>query len=434
MRRGKQIGHMRTLCDDDLAGARHQRPLHVGLAYWDPFTAGGVQSQIAGRIEHLGYPGGPVRYTLFSGRRAPESMPWPHVRTAVFGGRGFLSVAVWEYLAARDLTKKLAEVHEEDPLDLVELHAGGAGPAVAAWSRRSAVPYVFVSHSLRAVSRFSDFRWELAKYYAWSNRRAARDACRLVTVSEALQREWMRWGVPGEKITVLRAAVDEAQTEPAAADRPINGPFELLYVGRTSYEKGLDLLIDAVAECVRRELPLRVRIAGSVGPEHTARQQAAQERLPVEFLGALDNAAARSLMQNADLLVIPSRYDSCPVVALEGLCAGALILAARSGGLPEIIEDGETGILVPSEDSRALADAITQVAAERERFAHIREAARRASRRFTWPVRATEILDFYRNICCRERSSEMGSGPTRHPADSDLLSGGTLETARARRC
>ncbi len=425
---------MRTLCDDDLAGARHQRPLHVGLAYWDPFTAGGVQSQIAGRVEHLGYPGGPVRYTLFSGRRAPEPSPWPHVRTEVFEGRGVLSVAVWEYLAARNLKKKLAAVHEEDPLDLVELHAGGAGPAVAAWSRRSAVPYVFVSHSLRAVSRFSDFRWELAKYYAWSNRRAARDACRVVTVSEALRREWMRWGVPGEKIIVLRAAVDDAETGPATTSHLKDGSLELLFVGRTSYEKGLDLLIDAVAECVRREFPLRVRIAGSVGPEHTARQQVTRERLPVEFLGALDNAAARSLMHDADLLVIPSRYDSCPVVALEGLCAGALILAARSGGLPEIIEDGETGILVPAEDSRSLADAITQVAAGRERFAHIREAARRASRRFTWPVRANEILDLYQDICGLERSSDIGSGPTRHPADSDLLSGDTLQMARARRC
>lgn len=414
--------------------ARHQLPLHVGLAYWDPFTPGGVQSQIAGRVEHLGYPGGPVRYTLFSGRPAPEPSRWPHVRTEVFEGRGILSVAVWEYLAARDLMKKLAAVHEEDPLDLVELHAGGAGPAVAAWSRRSTVPYVFVSHSLRAVSRFSDYRWELARYYAWSNRRAARDACRVVTVSDALRREWMRWAVPSEKITVLRAAVDDAETGPATTSHLKDGSLELLYVGRTSYEKGLDLLIDAVAECVRRELPLRVRIAGSVGPEHTARQQVTRERLPVEFLGALDNAAARSLMHDADLLVIPSRYDSCPVVALEGLCAGALILAARSGGLPEIIEDGETGILVPAEDSRSLADAITQVAGGRERFAHIREAARRASRRFTWPVRAAEILDFYRDICCRERSSEMGSGPTYYPAGSDLLSDGTLETARARRC
>ncbi|MCL4190949.1 MAG: glycosyltransferase family 4 protein [Thermoguttaceae bacterium] len=356
------------------------------------------------------------------------------MRTEVFEGRGFLSVAVWEYLAARDLTKKLAAVHGKDPLDLVELHAGGAGPAVAAWSRRSAVPYVFVSHSLRAVSQFSDFRWELAKYYAWSNRRAARDACRVVTVSDALRREWMRWGVPGEKTVVLRAAVDEAATGLATTGHPKDGSLELLYVGRSSYEKGLDLLIDAVAECVRRELPLRLRVAGSVGPEHTARKQAARERLPVEFLGALDNAAARSLMQNADLLVIPSRYDSCPVVALEGLCAGALILAARSGGLPEIIDDGQTGILVPSEDSRALADAIAQVAAKPERFAPIREAARQASRRFTWPVRATEILDFYRDICRREAATEARNGRMHLPANSGSLADDILETARSRRC
>jgi glycosyltransferase involved in cell wall biosynthesis len=371
------------------------KPLHVALVYWDPFTPGGVQSQVAGRLDHLGYPGGPVRYTLFARKPPPQPYPWPHVRTEVFSGWNRFSIAVAEYTAARSLVKTLDRVHREDALDLIDLHAGGTGPAVSAWSRKTGVPYVFVSHSLRSFSlKDHGMRWDVAWYYRWSNRRAAEGARRVIAVSNALKGELVRFGVPPDKIEVQHTAISPP---PAVNDRPIGRPLRLLFAGRTTPDKGLDLLCDAVAICSKEKgIDLSVSVVGQIAPDHPLCRRASAEGLPVCFVGARDNDETRRLIAERDVLVVPSRYDPCPVVALEGLTAGTLVLAANAGGLPETIRDEETGLLTPAGDSRALAEAITRVAAAPERYAPLRQAARVSGRQFLWSARAPQVLDTYR--------------------------------------
>lgn len=379
--------------------------MHVGLIYWDPFTAGGVQSQVAGRLNHLGYPGGPVRYTLFCKKEPPQPHPWPHVRTVRFSGWDRLSVAVSEYTAARSLVKALDRLHREDPLDLLDLHAGGAGGCVAAWSKWTGVPYVFVAHSLRFFTlKGEGMRWEVPRYYGWSNRRATDGAKRVIAVSGALKKELVRFGVPAEKIEVQHTAINPAGgPRVPLCDR--GGPLRILFVGRTSHEKGLDLLIEAVAVCGKAgAVNLTLTVVGDISCDHPACKRTRELSLPVEFVGTRSNAEARRLMQEHDLLAIPSRYDSCPVVAIEGLQAGVLILGSRVGGIPEMIEDGKTGLLVPPEDVTALADAITRVAADRGRYDGIREAARRAGQRYLWSERAPEVLATYQScVLAREK-------------------------------
>jgi glycosyltransferase involved in cell wall biosynthesis len=369
-------------------------PLHVGLVYWDPFTPGGVQSQVAGRLDHLGRPGGPVRYTLFTRKAPPDPHPWPHVRTEVFAGWDRFSIAVSEYTAGRSLARALERVHAADPFALIDLHAGGAGPAVAAWSRRAGVPYVFASHSLRFFGlKDHGMRWEVARYYHWSNRRAARGARRVLAVSNALKGELVRFGLPAGKIDVLHTATGPA---PAVNDRPLGRPLRLLFVGRTSPDKGLDLLVEAVALCGKeQDLDLSLTVVGQIDPEHPLVRRARGEALPIDFAGPRTNAEARRLMAGADVLVIPSRYDPCPVVTIEGLNAGVLVLGARAGGIPEMISDGETGLLVPPDDAKALAGAVTRVARDPGRYEPLREAARAAGRRFLWEARAPQILESY---------------------------------------
>src|SRR5262245_52868025 len=74
--------------------------LHVAIAYWDPYSPGGVQSQVAGRLKSLGAFDGPVRYTLFTRQCPPHPSPWPHLRTVRFGGWDWGSIAISEYSAS----------------------------------------------------------------------------------------------------------------------------------------------------------------------------------------------------------------------------------------------------------------------------------------------------------------------------------------------
>ncbi len=361
-----------------------------------------MQSQVAGRLNSLGQPGGPIRYTLFTKQPPPGDHPWPHVRTVVFQGWDKFSIAWSEYTAAHALGHALKRVHREDPLDLIDLHAGGTGPIVSRWSKRSRVPYVFVSHSIRFFTqRDHGFRWELARYYAWTNRRAAQGARRIIAVSAALKSEWVRFGLPAEKIDVLRTATtDPPETwdgQPRSA-----GPLRLLYVGRTQWEKGPDVLLESLLRCRSRGVDTTLTIVGPVPDGDSLRRSAVRDGLDVRFAGPQSNEVARRMMAQSDALIIPSRYDSCPVVAIEGLAAGALIIASRVGGLPEQIEDGETGLLVPEDNPDALASAIQRVAADENLAARLRRAALEAGWKHRWSHRAAEILESYRQTAAAE--------------------------------
>jgi glycosyltransferase involved in cell wall biosynthesis len=373
--------------------------LHVAIIYWDPFTPGGVQSQVAGRLHALGTPEGPVRYTLFTQQFPPPRTPWPHIRTIQFSGWNVGSIAVAEFTAGKQLVRQLAKTHREDPIDLVELHAGGFGPPVARWSRRKGIPCLFVSHSLRCFERSAPgMRWDARRYYAWANRRTARDCSRVLAVSRALKNQWLEQGISAERIEVQHTATDES-----CAGGPAPGcksdALQLLYVGRISPEKGLDVLIDAIDLCLKKERQtVELTVVGTIPPHDPLIESVKSRRLQVTFAGPQTNVTARAMMAQADAVVIPSRYDACPLVAIEALQAGALIIASRVGGLPELIRDQETGILVRPADPAALADVLCRVGTHRAGWSSLRAAARDAGRRFTWSERGPQILELYRRL------------------------------------
>jgi glycosyltransferase involved in cell wall biosynthesis len=376
--------------------------LHVAIAYWDPYTPGGVQSQVAGRLNSLGSREGPVRYTLFT-REAPHgSSPWPHIRTIRFRGWDRASVAIGEYTAARQLVRRLAEVHCDDPIDLVEMHASGFGPAVARWARSERIPCLYVSHSLHCFERGSSgMRWDALWYYAWANRRTAKECSRILAVSHSLKQQWLEQGVPSERVEVQHTATDGSCQVSSGPSHDLK-TMQLLFVGRISPEKGLDVLIDAVDRCANvKGLKIHLTVVGSIPDDHPLVHNVADRRVPVTFAGGMPNSATRSLMMEVDAVVIPSRHDYCPLVAIEALQAGALVVASRVGGLPELIDDQETGILVPPGDAGALADVLCQIAGTRTVWTSMRDAARIAGRRFTWSERGPQILElYYRLVSC----------------------------------
>src|SRR5262249_45973570 len=137
-----------------------------------------------------------------------------------------------EYTAARRLVRRLAEVHREDPIDIVELHASGFGPAAAGWARGEQIPCLYVSHSLHCFERSSaGMRWDARRYYAWANRRTARECSRILAVSHALKQQWLQQGVPDEQVEVQHTATD-ACTADLATRRRDNETMQLLFVGR----------------------------------------------------------------------------------------------------------------------------------------------------------------------------------------------------------
>ncbi len=135
-----------------------------------------------------------------------------------------------------------------------------------------------------------------------------------------------------------------------------------IYVGRLDQQKGVDVLLRAVAE-VRRHMPeLTVLLVGA-GPQQRALEQLAGElgvSSHVKFLGWRSDAT--ELIRAADFLVLPSRWEGMPNVVLEAMAAGRPVIATRTEGTAELVRHRETGLLVPIDEPSALAAAIIELA------------------------------------------------------------------------
>lgn len=163
-------------------------------------------------------------------------------------------------------------------------------------------------------------------------------------------------------------------------------PLHLLAVGRFVDVKGFDVLVKALARLVTHGLNVRLVLAGE-GPRAReltvlARRLGVHDR--IEFPGHVPHDRVSTLYQAADLFIMPCRVDGkgnrdgLPTVLLEALAHGLPVIATPVSGVPELIEDGRTGLLVPPEDPDALAAAVERLAADPDAALALAEAGRQA--------------------------------------------------------
>jgi glycogen(starch) synthase len=143
------------------------------------------------------------------------------------------------------------------------------------------------------------------------------------------------------------------------APLPLDAPC-LLCLGRLVPAKGFDLALKAFASIRERFPRARLLVAGDGSARTDLERQAADLGLSgvVKFLGWIPPETVPSLLNMATVVLMPSRHEGLPLVALQAARAGRPIVAARVGGLPEVVRHQQTGLLVDAEDSRALAEAV----------------------------------------------------------------------------
>jgi glycosyltransferase involved in cell wall biosynthesis len=182
------------------------------------------------------------------------------------------------------------------------------------------------------------------------------------------------------------------------AENPGERARSLLFVGRLNAQKGIADLIDAMA-AVPADLSLD--IVGDGPDERALRSRAAAHRVDgrVRWHGKLPPSAVASFCRTATAVVMPSHEEGLGLVAAESLLTGTPVIAYRSGGIPDLVSDGTTGILVPPGDVRALAGSITALAGDPAR-ARAMGAAGRAQMvdRFAPAKVAATYAGIYRSV------------------------------------
>lgn len=215
-------------------------------------------------------------------------------------------------------------------------------------------------------------------------------------VGDSVRDVLVDWGVDAERIYDVRNAVDTdafapgndepMSTELEQAIESCSGRFLVGYVGSLHWYKGLRHLADALDHC---ETNAKAIIVGD-GPERESLEERFGDR--GAFIGAVPYENVPSIYCAIDAFVIPSYTETLSRVVLEAMATQTPVIATRVGGIPEIVTDGENGLLCPSKDSVALADAIDRLAANPELRQRLATAGREAVRQsWSWDA----MLDRY---------------------------------------
>lgn len=192
----------------------------------------------------------------------------------------------------------------------------------------------------------------------------------------------------------------------AARFRPPDTPPSEARIGslrNLEWKYGLDVLVDALA-LIGRTYPRQRLEIGGAGEQRGMLEERARLRGVADrtvFHGAIPHAAAPEFMRSLAIFANPSRVESFGVAALEAQATGLPVVASRVGGLPEIVEHGVTGLLVPPEDPAALAGAIVELLGDAERRAAMGRAGRlMALDSYSWQESVDRMEHVYEQVLC----------------------------------
>jgi glycosyltransferase involved in cell wall biosynthesis len=194
--------------------------------------------------------------------------------------------------------------------------------------------------------------------FRYVERALARRAIRIITITQALARfQIERVGLPAEKIEVIHYGLDDVPSawgtnppDPVPPDAPV-----LLCVCRLEQQKGVDVAIRAL-----RDVPGAHLVVLGEGPARSELERLARELdVPAHLPGRVPDVAA--WLRRATLLVHPARWEGFGLALLEAMLASLPVVATRVSSIPEIVQDGETGLLVPPDDPTSLAAAVNRV-------------------------------------------------------------------------
>jgi len=203
-----------------------------------------------------------------------------------------------------------------------------------------------------------------------------RHAAHVFTPSAYLRELALAWGVPAERVSVLPNPApplpELRPREVLRAELGLDGPT-LAFAGRLTAQKSLGVALEAVAAVDG----VTLAIAGEGDERAPLERRAAELGLGarVRFLGALPRERVLELFRAADAAILSSSWENFPHTVVEALAVGTPVIATAIGGVAEIVNDGENGLLVPAGDANVLADAVRRFLADEPLRERLRAAA-----------------------------------------------------------
>ncbi|MFP3282945.1 MAG: glycosyltransferase family 4 protein [Nitrososphaeria archaeon] len=299
-----------------------------------------------------------------------------------------------------------AALREGADFSLIHVHdwlSASAGIALKHMLRRPLISTIHSTECGRRSGIHDDLQRHIHEMEWW----LAYESWRVIACSRYMRGELEGClGVPTDKVDVIPNGVGAAQ--PPDIDRAsvrrryaADGEKMVLFVGRMVHEKGVEVLVDAARELLRRRWdvkfvlvgdgPLRLNLLRSV--------EASGISSKFYFTGFVSDEELMELYAAADLAVFPSIYEPFGIVALEAMSMGKPVVVSDVGGLAEVVENGVNGLKVPCCDQRALSDAISWMLDNPDGASRMgAEGARLVRERYAWDTLADRTLDTYGRV------------------------------------
>jgi starch synthase len=324
------------------------------------------------------------------------------------------------------LALNLTQMKELARIDVVHTHTWYASMAGFLAKKLYGIPFVLTTHSLEPLRAWK--AEQLGSGYAmssWMERTAILDADAIIAVSHGTKADILRAypEVDAAKVHVIYNGIDLKEYQKTAATDALtkygvdaSRPY-VLFVGRITRQKGVMHLVDAV-----KYLPKGMQVVLCAGAPDTP-EIAAEMRAGVEAARAaganivwiekmVTKAEAIELYSNCRVFCCPSVYEPFGIINLEAMACGAPVVASATGGILEVVKDGETGYLVPFDAdavtgfpvegekfSRDLAARLTELMADPAQCAKFGAAGRkRVEATFAWEAIAAQTVELYRRL------------------------------------
>ncbi len=331
---------------------------------------------------------------------------------------GAVAHQAWDRLAAANqalqtISADLSMVAAVADADLVHSHTWYANLAGYLAAQLYGIPHVMTVHSLEPLRPWK--AEQLGGGYAlssWCERTAVESADAVIAVSDGMRDDVLAAypAVSAARVRVIRNGIDTAEYSPDPGTDVLErygvdpGRPSVVFVGRVTRQKGLPVLLraatglDPAAQLVvcagQADTP---ELASEVG--ELVRELRASRTGVTWISGMLAKREVVQLLTHATVFACPSLYEPLGIVNLEAMACGTAVVGSRVGGIPEVVADGETGLLVPPGDPAALAGAINVLVGDRRRAAEMgRRGRARAEAEFGWASIAAQTAALYAEL------------------------------------
>jgi starch synthase len=327
----------------------------------------------------------------------------------------------WDRLAAASsalqvISTDLSMTEAVGGADLVHSHTWYANLAGHLSSLLYGVPHVLTAHSLEPLRPWKAEQlgggYELS---SWCERTAMLSASAVIAVSRGMAAD-IRVSypeVPAERLHVIHNGIDAQQYSPDLGRDVLDrygidsGRPSVVFVGRVTRQKGLPVLLRA-AEWIEPSAQLVLCAGQADTAELQAEVTGLVDRLRatrsgvIWLPGMLAKPEVIQILSHGTVFVCPSEYEPLGIVNLEAMACGSAVVASDVGGIPEVVADGETGLLVPAGDEAAFARAINALIRDPARAALFGTRGRqRALVEFSWDRIAAQTAALYADVARR---------------------------------